>query len=54
MYWDQPTKIPFKIPNIDISQKINSIQTAIISESSEKKLKILAEDVSYGLKIILK
>ena len=42
-------------PNIDISQEeINSIQNIIISESSEKKLMILAEDASYGLKIRLK
>ena len=42
-------------PNIDISQEeINSIQNVIISESSEKKLMILAEDASYWLKIRLK
>ena len=43
------------IPNIDISQEeINLIQNVIISESSEEKLMILAEDASYGLKILLK
>ena len=41
--------------NIDISQEeINSIQNVVISESSEEKLRILAEDASYGLKIRLK
>ena len=42
-------------PNIDISQEeINLIQNVIISESSEERLMILAEDASYGLKIRLK
>ena len=35
-------------------EEINSIQNVIISESSEEKLMILAEDASYGLKIRLK